>query len=747
MLTAPGLYRQSAPARAAGRLSRGDVAVFLGYARRGPVGLPVRIESMTAFEELFGPRLATTHLYPALKGFFETGGRTAYVLRLAQRTASAAAAVLPGGVWRAEASFAWPLVDPREQRREARPEEASWVALIEEIFRATGPRGPAPGSWGNSYTVRVRSAERARTQTVPEALDDPHALALRSLAGLEAASVLTLAQTRQVSGADGQPVRATFVAALVPAGLDPVRQRLLLADRADALLGALVGQEDLPPAERIHAPFDLSAPIQIVSVEFDIEIYVDGRLEQAFRALSPHPEHSASIAAVLTHASRSVTLSAGKGPRNWADSASWPVEGTYALTGGTDGLEGIGRAEYLAALPQIARLDEVALIAAPDLVLRDVTPPPAEEIPADDVDCCDLRPPEAGQLLAQVVEVDLTGVERPLPGVVVDVTGPGGRATTDEKGRFTVAGVAPGLVTLRLTKAGFEPAETLAEASRFPPPDPVTITMTRVRLPRALADDEILEVSQALANPAEVGPFKVAVLDPPRPDATLDDLRTWRARLGDFDRMGFFAPWLLPPAAEGAGGAACPPSGHVCGAFAAGELTLGIHRTGANLPLRHVQGVTLTIDEAEQGVLNLAGINAIRGFPGRGVRVFGTRTLSADPEWTYLTARRIVDALERTLLRELQWMVFEPNTVMTRHAAAQTAATLLGRLWRAGIIAGDSARQAYAVKCDLENNPDEGREAGRLVIDIAVAPTTPFEFVLFRLGSAYDALTVTEAAR
>lgn len=757
-LRTPGLYRQPVmPVRAAGRLSRGDVPVFLGYARRGPVGLPVRIENLTAFEEVFGRPLEAGHLHPALKGFFETGGRTAYVLRVAQAHARVAAGDLPGGVWRAEASFPWTLLDPRERRREARPEEANWVQLIEDIFRTTGPRSPAPGAWANGYTVTIRAAERVRTETVPGTRDDPRALALRSLAGLEAASVLTLTQTRDTMRTNGAPVRASFSASVIPAGVDAVRQQVTLATRIDALPGAVAGQDGLPPDQRIApAPFDLDAPIQVVSVEFDVEIHSDGRLEQAFRALSPNPDHTAAITSVVTRAARSLALDAGTAPRDWADPANWPPEGTFQLTGGTDGLEGIGRAAYLGTpgvaeggiLSQLRRLDDVALIAAPDLVLQTGSLPPADELPPEPVDCHDLSPPEPGRLRARVVEVDLDGVERPLRRVTVDVTGPGGRAETDAQGVFTVTGVAPGLVTIRLTKEGFEPAEALVQSSRFLPADPVTLTMARVTLPRALSEDEVLEVLQALANPALVGPYKVVIADPPKPDATLDDLRTWRARLGNSDRMGFFAPWLrLPPPDTGGDLVPCPPCGHVCGAFAAGEIALGIHRTGANLPLRFVQGVTRAIDDAEQGILNPAGINAIRAFPGRGTRAFGTRTLSADPEWRYLTARRVVDAIEKTLERALHWMVFEPNNLMTRHAVAQTAATLLDRLFRSGILAGSTAAEAYAVKCDLENNPDESRAAGTLVVDIGVAPTTPLEFVLFRLGSAYDALTVTETAR
>jgi hypothetical protein len=249
-----------------------------------------------------------------------------------------------------------------------------------------------------------------------------------------------------------------------------------------------------------------------------------------------------------------------------------------------------------------------------------------------------------------------------------------------------------------------------------------------------------------MANPAIVGPYKVAILDPVSPDERHDDLRTWRARLDDSARMGFFGPWLRIPAPDfdGDGYLSCPPSGHVCGAFAAAEAADGIHRSGANLQLRYVEGVTLPISDAEQAMMNPVGLNAIRTFPGRGTRVFGTRTLSSDPEWRMLTARRIVDALEKTLERGLHWMVFEPNNLMTRHAVSTTAEAFLNRLWRDGVLAGDKPEAGYSVKCDLENNPDETREVGQLIVDISVAPTTPFEFVLFRLGHVYDSIKVTE---
>jgi phage tail sheath protein FI len=187
-----------------------------------------------------------------------------------------------------------------------------------------------------------------------------------------------------------------------------------------------------------------------------------------------------------------------------------------------------------------------------------------------------------------------------------------------------------------------------------------------------------------------------------------------------------------------------PPCGHVCGAFATAERDTGIHRSGANRALRFVEGLTLAIDEAEQGVLNPVGINAIRAFPGRGIRANGSRTLSSDPEWRFLTTRRIVDSIEKTLQSTLAWVVFEPNNVLTRHTVTVTIATFLERLWRDGVLAGAKPEAAYTVKCDSDNNSEADQAQGRLTVDVGVAPTEPYEFVLFRIGHAQDALKVTE---
>ena len=72
-------------------------------------------------------------------------------------------------------------------------------------------------------------------------------------------------------------------------------------------------------------------------------------------------------------------------------------------------------------------------------------------------------------------------------------------------------------------------------------------------------------------------------------------------------------------------------------------------------------GLAFQVTHAEQGGLNKVGINCIRAFPGRGIRVWGARTLSSDPEWRYINVRRLFNYISESIMGGTQWSVFEPN--------------------------------------------------------------------------------------
>jgi hypothetical protein len=106
-----------------------------------------------------------------------------------------------------------------------------------------------------------------------------------------------------------------------------------------------------------------------------------------------------------------------------------------------------------------------------------------------------------------------------------------------------------------------------------------------------------------------------------------------------------------------------PPSGHVAGVYANTDLTVGVFKAPANATLQWAQDLTTEVSASMQGLLNPLGVDCLRAFPGRGLRVYGARTMSSDPSWRFVNVRRLVSMIEHALLLSMQWSVFEPNNV------------------------------------------------------------------------------------
>ena len=136
----------------------------------------------------------------------------------------------------------------------------------------------------------------------------------------------------------------------------------------------------------------------------------------------------------------------------------------------------------------------------------------------------------------------------------------------------------------------------------------------------------------------------------------------------------------------------------------------------------------------EQELLNPIGINCIRAFPGRGIRIWGARTLSSDPAWRYLNVRRLFNYLEESILAGTQWVVFEPNDDALWSRIRRTISAFLVNEWRKGALFGLTPDEAFYVKCDRETNTAESIDAGQVICEVGVAPVKPAEFVIFRLS-------------
>jgi len=267
-----------------------------------------------------------------------------------------------------------------------------------------------------------------------------------------------------------------------------------------------------------------------------------------------------------------------------------------------------------------------------------------------------------------------------------------------------------------------------------------------------LAADAILRVQRAvLVHCGEHG-NRFAILDAPSgQDPALDAvaaLKTWLQQLtvGGTNpaNAALYYPWIKVAAAGVDGGRAVPPCGHVAGIYARSDTRVGVFKAPANEELQGVLDLEYPIEVATQAGLNPVGINCLRAFPGRGLRVWGARTLSNDANWRYVNVRRLFLTLGRWIDRNLAWAAFEPNTPRLWNRVARELNVYLDKLWQAGALKGAIAAEAYYVKCDTETNPVEQREQGRVTTEIGLAAALPAEFIVVRIihragGSALSA--------
>jgi phage tail sheath protein FI len=170
----------------------------------------------------------------------------------------------------------------------------------------------------------------------------------------------------------------------------------------------------------------------------------------------------------------------------------------------------------------------------------------------------------------------------------------------------------------------------------------------------------------------------------------------------------------------------------------------GVHKAPANEVVAGAIGLEYQTTHNEQSILNPVGINVIRTFPGRGIRVWGARTISSDPSWRYLNVRRLFNYVEKSLLLGTQWAVFEPNDEDLWARVKRDISAFLMRTWRDGALFGSVASEAFYVKVDAENNPPETRDVGQLIIEVGICPVKPAEFVIIRLSQWQSGGSVSE---
>ena len=237
-------------------------------------------------------------------------------------------------------------------------------------------------------------------------------------------------------------------------------------------------------------------------------------------------------------------------------------------------------------------------------------------------------------------------------------------------------------------------------------------------------------VHNALITQCENLRYRFAVLDADPSDRTVTDVLAHR-NLYDTSYAAYYFPWV--EATEHGEQLFLPPSGFVTGIYARSDSERGVHKAPANEVVRRITGLRCYITSGEQDILNPRGVNAIRQFEDRGIRVWGARTLSSDPAMRYISTRRFLIFLEKSIDRGTQWVVFEPNNPDTWSRVVDSVGSFLHTQWRAGALLGRTPEQAYFVRCDESTMTADDIENGRLICEIGVAIVKPAEFVIFRI--------------
>ncbi|MEL6656292.1 MAG: phage tail sheath C-terminal domain-containing protein [Bacteroidota bacterium] len=183
-----------------------------------------------------------------------------------------------------------------------------------------------------------------------------------------------------------------------------------------------------------------------------------------------------------------------------------------------------------------------------------------------------------------------------------------------------------------------------------------------------------------------------------------------------------------------------PPSPSIAGIYASIDRDRGVWKAPANVGISAVMRPTVSISDQQQDSLNVdlitgKSINAIRLFEGRGILVWGARTLAGnDNEWRYVPIRRFLMMVEESITQSTLAVVFEPNDANTWVQVRAMVENFLMSLWRQGALMGNKPEQSYFVKVGLgETMTAKDILENRMIIEIGMAVVRPAEFIVFRI--------------
>lgn len=598
----PGVYFEWLDKRAPAIVPlRTDIAGFVGIAASGPLHVPVKIESFTQFTSTFGDHIPQGYLAYAVEGFFENGGQTCWVVRVADADAARPAV--------------FDLLDENNP-----PQPTLRLKAISRITRRDERGRPSfevydnPGKAGENITFTLSSTARDRFSLI-------------------------------IRLGNAQEIWRDM--SLRPKEEDPRNVENIINDPANG--------SNLVKAEILDSSSGF--------------------------------------------------------PRNTPDRSATNLHGGVGrLINGKDGLEKLTVNHFagvlsfrtekeLQGLAALELVDEVSIVAIPDIMPKPVVTLPPPKTP----------PHDCSKLDRADFEILYQGVPEPWPT--------------------------------------FECCLPVLE------PDPPEKKDQEVELPPRFNEEQILFLQASLIAHCEKLKDRIAVLDIPLRtgdvEITPELAQAWR---NNFDTKygAIYYPWLRVPDPLNLEGIlrSVPPSGYVAGIYARGDRRVGVHKPPANEELEGVKDVQVTVDDIDHGALNDGGVNVIRSYRGRGVRVAGARTLTEPAsELRYVNVRRLLIMIEEAIDEQTQWTVFEPNNRDLWRDIERVARSFLETIWRRGMLDGATPEEAFYARCDETTNSQADIDVGRVTCEIGVLPPWPAEFVIVRIGKTEGSTEIVEEAR
>lgn len=775
----PGVYFEPTDRNDQGTAPlRTDVAAFIGIAQMGPLDTPTPVTTWEQFQSVFGTFLPNAYLAYCAKAFFDQGGAMFYGMRIAapevktatntsvaqpacglfsvllsvegfaagalatamQTVSSTSNGTQPGN--RASSQLASIAGFPQGSvvrivqttpatvvnvRKAVSVDSATntlyWDAPLDAAFVLTQPiefttfqhanlliqsvnAGANTVGWSSSLagqfdltqSITIATGAVAAHGELFDSQGNPTICIAAANPGVwgDALSIFVARTSQAAATTSSLPQPTTGlgnyltsivgfpVGTLVKAWQDGADPQYRVVVSIDASTNLLVWDSPL------DAPLDFTKTISFESFEFTLTVLLNGAEQEIFSGLSLDTRSARYIeTAVNGSTSRFILAADLNSPSPWPDRLPDPTarqlnQGVLTLWGGRDG---------------IAALEPVQFTGDPtDPVRRGLRA--LEDVEQVSIVC-------APDILIEPSPIAIYAPPPPTP-------------------------VNPCL-----------PYTTVPVAPQYAPPP--------VEAAPQFSLDQIAQVQQAMIDHCQSMQYRVALLDPPdfgypRQQIDLAEVQTWRNRF-DSSYAALYFPWVLvsdPLLLNHQVVRRIPPSGHAAGVCAQTDLTTGVFMAPANVELEWAQDVTVAITDVMQGFLNPLGINCIRSFRGRGLRIFGARTISSDANWRFLNVRRLMCMIEHAMEVALQWAVFEPNNPYLWHKVRLTATMFLSALWRQGALNGATPDQAFFVTCDQTTNPPSTTSQGQMLATIGVAPTQPAEFIVFRIGRTEDTLEVTE---